>query len=80
MSANPAGEQQLDARGLRCPEPVMLLHAQIRRMTAGETVRVVADDPSTLRDIPKFCAHLGHALIEQSGSDGVFVFVVRKRG
>jgi len=52
----------------------------IRRMTAGETVRVVADDPSTLRDIPKFCAHLGHALIEQSGSDGVFVFVVRKRG
>lgn len=79
MSANPAGEQQLDARGLRCPEPVMLLHAQIRRMTAGETVRVVADDPSTMRDIPKFCAHLGHALIEQSGSGGVFVFVVRKR-
>lgn len=72
--------QEIDARGLRCPEPVMMLHAKIRRMAAGESVRVVADDPSTTRDIPKFCEHLGHTLVEQSADGGEFVYVVRKRG
>ena len=52
----------LDAPGLFCPEPVMLLHNQIRDMNEGETVRVLATDPSTQRDIPKFCTFLGHEL------------------
>ena len=71
---------EIDARGLRCPEPVMMLHARIRRMEPGETVRVIADDPSTTRDIPKFCEHLGHLLVGQSETAGTFVFIVRKRG
>lgn len=55
----------LDTSGLVCPEPVMLLHNKIRAMTSGDTVRVVATDPSTQRDIPKFCNFLGHTLLEQ---------------
>ncbi len=69
----------LDATGLFCPEPVMLLHNQVRDMQAGQTVRVLATDPSTQRDIPKFCNFLGHELLEQSVCDGTYRYLLRKR-
>jgi tRNA 2-thiouridine synthesizing protein A len=61
MSVNP--DHILDASGLFCPEPVMLLHNKIRDMSVGETVQVLCTDPSTQRDIPKFCHFLGHELL-----------------
>ena len=66
MSSNEINEHMLDTTGLCCPEPVMLLHNKIRAMASGECVRVLATDPSTQRDIPKFCNFLGHTLLEQS--------------
>lgn len=57
--------QHLDTRGLRCPEPIMLLHRAVRKMQAGEQIEVWATDPSTSWDIAKFCNHLGHQLLEQ---------------
>jgi len=68
----------LDASGLYCPEPVMLLHNQIRDMAVGETVQVMATDPSTQRDIPRFCTFLGHDLLQQDSSDGNFIYLLRK--
>ena len=43
-------EHVLDACGLYCPEPVMLLHNKIRDMNEGECLRLIATDPT--RDIP----------------------------
>ncbi|MFC3902800.1 sulfurtransferase TusA [Acinetobacter marinus] len=57
--------KQLDTRGLRCPEPVMMLHQAIRKSAQGDVIEVLATDPSTSWDIPKFCMHLGHALLIQ---------------
>lgn len=73
-------QQEVDARGLRCPEPVMMLHARIRRMAPGEVVHVLADDPASERDVPAFCEHLGHALLASELRDGARHFYVRKRG
>lgn len=56
---------QLNTRGLRCPEPVMMLHQAIRKAKPGDVVEVLATDPSTSWDIPKFCMHLGHELLLQ---------------
>lgn len=70
----------LDATGLLCPEPVMLLHNRIRDMAVGDVVLVLATDPSTCRDIPDFCRFLGHELIEQCELDGAYHFRVCKQG
>lgn len=72
-------EHELDTRGLRCPEPVMMLHRQIRAMAAGETVLIHATDPATARDIPQFCEFLGHQLTAQDSSDGDYRYWVRKK-
>lgn len=67
-----------DASGLMCPEPVMMLHGKVREMAAGETLEVIATDPSTSRDIPRFCQFLGHELLQAEEQNGRFVFVIRK--
>jgi len=51
----------LDATGLNCPEPVMMLHQKVRDLPPGGLLKVIATDPSTQRDIPKFCVFLGQA-------------------
>jgi len=69
---------ELDARGLYCPEPVMLLHNKIRDMSVGDSLRLTATDPSTTRDVPKFCLYLGHELLEQSEEAGLYHYLIRK--
>ncbi len=61
--SDPVAQHFLDAEGLYCPEPVMLLHGIVRKALAGEVIHVVATDPSSTRDIPKFCLFLGHELV-----------------
>ncbi|UTF61379.1 sulfurtransferase TusA [Gilvimarinus sp. DA14] len=67
----------LDTSGLLCPEPVMMLHQAVRSMAAGQVIEVKATDPSTTRDIPKFCLFLGHELIEQSEAEGAYSYTIR---
>ena len=69
----------LDASGLNCPEPVMMLHNKVRDLPAGEVLKVIAPDPSTQRDIPKFCVFLGHELVDQQADDGTYLYWIRKK-
>ncbi|HIA59647.1 MAG TPA: sulfurtransferase TusA [Gammaproteobacteria bacterium] len=73
-------KQELDARGLFCPEPVMLLHNKIREIEVGELLRLTASDPSTCRDVPKFCLYLGHELLEATQTDEEYIYLIRKSG
>jgi tRNA 2-thiouridine synthesizing protein A len=77
MSASP--DTQLDARGLYCPEPVMMLHNAVRDMAVGELLEVLATDPSTQRDIPKFCHFLGHELLAEEQDGDQFRYLIRKQ-
>lgn len=76
MSETP--DHILDATGLLCPEPVMLLHNKIRDIAVGETLQVLATDPSTKRDIPRFCQFLGHELVLHETVGAQFHYLLRK--
>ena len=56
----------------------MLLHNRMRVLAEGETLQVLATDPSTSRDVPKFCSFLGHQLLEQDELDGKYRYLLRK--
>lgn len=71
-------DHHMDATGLFCPEPVMMLHNKVREMAAGDLLEVVATDPSTERDIPKFCQFLGHQLVENRQHQDRFYYLIRK--
>lgn len=80
MSEQPTSpvEHVLDASGLNCPEPVMLLHKKMRELGAGDVLLVLATDPSTTRDIPKFCTFLGHELLSASEEGTSYRYRIRK--
>lgn len=70
----------LDAEGLLCPEPVMMLHKKVRVAVPGAVIKVVATDASTERDIPRFCEFLRHSLLAQSCANGFYCYWIRVRG
>ncbi|MBB1486761.1 sulfurtransferase TusA [Oceanospirillum sediminis] len=69
---------ELDTSGLMCPEPVMMLHGKVREMEKGDVLKVIATDPSTTRDIPKFCQFLGFPLLDQQQDGDVYVYFIEK--
>lgn len=73
-----AADAQLDAIGLRCPEPVMMVRLKIREMQVGETLAVTADDHSTTRDIPSFCRFMEHELVASETQTSPYRYLVKK--
>lgn len=78
MSSTNQPDQVLNALGLRCPEPVMMVRKTVRNMESGQTVLVEADDPATVRDIPSFCRFMGHELVEQQIETLPFTYLIKK--
>lgn len=71
-------DHKLDAIGLRCPEPVMMVRLHIRKIANGETLFIQCDDPSTARDIPSFCRFMDHELIAKQIDIKPFQYLIRK--
>ena len=67
-----------DALGLRCPEPVMMLRLKMRQIADNDTVLVLADDPATTRDIPKFCAFMEHRLLASRTDQLPYLYLLAK--
>ena len=51
----------VDARGRRCPLPIIDLAAAARLAAAGTVVLLLADDPAANADVPAWCRMRGHA-------------------
>ncbi len=77
MTDSEQSEQTFDVTGLMCPEPVMLLHGKVRELASGTVLMVIATDPSTQRDIPKFCHFLGHDLLQAKEEGSQFIYRIR---
>ena len=57
---------EVDARGQRCPLPVINLARAIADVPAGALVRLLATDPAARTDVPAFCRLRGAELVEVS--------------
>ncbi len=68
----------LDAVGLLCPEPLMIVRNKVREMAPGQVLRVVATDPSTYRDFSNYCRFMRHELLAHKEEGGRFEYWIRK--
>ncbi|WP_158366637.1 sulfurtransferase TusA [Candidatus Williamhamiltonella defendens] len=66
----------LDTLGLRCPEPLMMLRKTARHLALGQTLLMIADDPSTLSDIPTFCRFMGHHLLVKNVEKSPYQYLI----
>jgi tRNA 2-thiouridine synthesizing protein A len=72
-------DREIDARGLNCPLPILRTKKALNDMTSGQTIRVKATDPASVRDFQAFARQTGNALVEQGEADGAFWFVLKRR-
>ena len=72
---------EVDARGLRCPLPVLRARKVLAGLAPGALVALTATDPMAAVDLPHFCAEAGHELLEASpDGDGGTRYLIRKGG
>jgi tRNA 2-thiouridine synthesizing protein A len=74
----PVSDTTLDARGLKCPLPVLRARKAMQSVAPGAVLRVLATDPGTVQDFQAFCAATGHELVEHAEEEGEFRFRIRK--
>ena len=72
--------ETLDALGLLCPLPVLKARKRLKSMPAGAILRVLADDPAAIIDVPHFCSESGNQLLSQEDTDGHQVYLIQKAG
>ncbi len=71
-------DADLDARGLLCPLPVLKARKRLGALVSGQVLRMQADDPAAIVDVPHFCAEAGHQMLSCDDADGAQVYLIRK--
>ena len=69
---------ELDATGLLCPLPVLKARKRLQPLATGDILRMRADDPAAIVDVPHFCAEAGHTLVDTVEENGIQVYRIRK--
>jgi len=68
----------LDAKGLRCPLPVLKARKAMKDLPAGGTLRVLATDPGAIKDFEAFCKTTGYRLLTASQDGDILIFDIQK--
>lgn len=71
-------DAEIDTCGLLCPLPVLKARKRLLALPVGGVLRMLADDPAAMVDVPHFCAEQGHELLDQADQDGVLEFLIRR--
>ena len=71
-------DQELDARGLNCPLPILRAKKALNSLSNGQTLRIVATDPGSVKDFQSFAKQTGNELMESSEANGEYVFLLKK--
>lgn len=69
---------EVDARGLRCPLPLLKAKQALRDLAPGQALRVWATDAGSVRDFDSFARQSGHQLRRDEAPDGAYGYVLIK--
>ena len=69
-------DADLDAMGLLCPLPVLKARKRLQALSSDQVLRIRADDPAAIVDIPHFCNEQGHTFLD--GNQPYEYFIQKK--
>jgi len=73
-------DTELDVRGLKCPLPILRTKKALSAMQSGQVLKVLATDPSAVKDFDAFARQTGHEMISSSTGEGEdLVFLLRRK-
>jgi tRNA 2-thiouridine synthesizing protein A len=70
---------KLDARGLKCPMPIVNTAPAIKTIDQGDLLEVLATDPGAVADFAAWSRSTGNEIVESGVQDGVYRFVLRRK-
>ena len=69
-----------DARAMACPGPLLEAKKSIGLVKVGEVLEIWSGDPSTKKDMPRWCEKVGHEYLGVVAADGYDrIFIRRKK-
>lgn len=71
-------KQELDARGLNCPLPILRTKKAINGLASGEVLKVIATDPGSVKDMEAFCKQTGNEMVSTAEAGGEYTFFIKK--
>ncbi|MAW08240.1 MAG: preprotein translocase subunit TatB [Halobacteriovoraceae bacterium] len=71
-------DHTLDAIGLLCPLPVLKARKRLEPLPDGAVMRILADDPAAIIDVPHFCNEAGHEFLGMEEETAHQVYLIRK--
>ncbi len=71
-------KETVDARGLVCPMPTLRLAQAMRRISVGDTVELLSDDPGSQENMTAWTKNTGQELVQTEREDKVFKFWIRR--
>jgi tRNA 2-thiouridine synthesizing protein A len=71
-------EKTLDAKGLKCPMPVVKTSKEIKTISVGSVLEVLATDPGSMADIMAWTKSTGNELLKSEKDGDVFRFYIRR--
>ena len=71
-------ENTLDAQGLKCPMPVVKTSKEIKNISVGGVLEILATDPGSMADITAWAKSTGNELLKAKKDGDVFKFYVRR--
>ena len=74
-----AAAVQVDARGLKCPLPILRTKKALAAIGAGERIEVLSTDPTSVHGFEAFCRQTGHALLRCDDTEGYYRLLLQKR-
>lgn len=72
------GRYMLDVTGYVCPHPQLYTKKSLDKMTSGEIVDVVFDNPSSGETIVQMCDQQGHEVLEKKKEGSKFIYTIKK--
>ncbi|GJL82300.1 MAG: hypothetical protein DHS20C01_19340 [marine bacterium B5-7] len=71
-------DQELDARGLNCPLPILRAKKALNGLEGGQVLKIIATDPGSVKDFEAFANQTGNELMESTEANGEFHFLMKK--
>ncbi len=71
-------DEDIDARGMICPLPVLKARKRLLAMRPGAVLRLRATDPAAVVDVPHFCREAGHDFLAAEKDGPATAYFIRR--
>lgn len=72
------GKYELNVCGFVCPHPQLYCKKSLEKISEGDTLKLVFDNPSSGETIIQMCEQAGHEILEQKKEGSQLIYIIEK--